>query len=431
MANQDELLKQLQSQGIDDPFADHEILVKNEKGELVSLKDDSTVDQDNVSNISEAEVKKSLSEFLTSEKEEPEELPTTAASTPEPNQDFEQDQLKKQKKIQQPNIPTADSTDDKNVPNNNSVDDEIIQIVKESGVQLNNEQQSSRLVNIVKSRLKRVRNKAQFAELLTDALESGGVGLNQDQAKKIISVTENHMNMVEENHHQLLPKIDDRERQRKIHSVLQEPEPPKISFQKPRQEEKKISTEILKKEKPNFEPEKIKKPELQESPEIKMPQESQNLSKPVSKISPIRELQQPSTSVNEKKPMVAASSSDSGRPKIEDIRFRPKLTGPLEEIQSMTPDDFRKLSKNPKEAADKILDKIKLLEDEAFSKRIEGIQAWKRSNINQLYLQMLDECIEKHCPIEQINEEFKKQGKPYLTDEEIDAIIYINSKIRP
>ena len=56
-----------------------------------------------------------------------------------------------------------------------------------------------------------------------------------------------------------------------------------------------------------------------------------------------------------------------------------KLTGPVEELRAITLVDFRRLSRDPSEAAMKIKDKIDLLTGESFEKRSAGIAAWTAS----------------------------------------------------
>ena len=55
----------------------------------------------------------------------------------------------------------------------------------------------------------------------------------------------------------------------------------------------------------------------------------------------------------------------------------------------MTLVDFRRLSSDPVEACRKIIDKLDLLEEHSYAKRIEGVKAWQQSEVNKLYLQVI------------------------------------------
>jgi len=75
-----------------------------------------------------------------------------------------------------------------------------------------------------------------------------------------------------------------------------------------------------------------------------------------------------------------------GKPKIEDIKYKQKLTGPVEEIGALKIKDFRHLSSDPKKAIEMIKDKIDLLEEDDFKKKLEGIKAFRESGLYKAYL---------------------------------------------
>ena len=104
-------------------------------------------------------------------------------------------------------------------------------------------------------------------------------------------------------------------------------------------------------------------------------------------------------------------------------------TGPVEEIKSLKLDEFRRLGASPKEATERILQKIDLLGDESIIKRSEGIKAWHDSEVYRLYLAIGATSMAEKKPIEQVIREYKEAGKPYLAPEEFNEVADLNSKL--
>ncbi len=139
----------------------------------------------------------------------------------------------------------------------------------------------------------------------------------------------------------------------------------------------------------------------------------------------------PKKEENISKPLVdlKASASVAGKIKIEDIKVHSKIMGPIDELRYMNLINFRRLSKDPAAAIQKIKEKINLL-DEEYSKLMEGIRSWRASPLNRLYLKMGEESITTGKAINAIIEEKKKTGMEYLTDKEFEAIIELNRGLR-
>lgn len=114
---------------------------------------------------------------------------------------------------------------------------------------------------------------------------------------------------------------------------------------------------------------------------------------------------------------------------IEDIKYEPKIMSPIDELRYMNLINFRRLDSNPFAATEKILNKINLLDDE-YSKRVEGIKAWRVSPVNRIYLKIGEESINSKKSIGETIQERKAAGQDYLSDQEIEAIIELNKKLR-
>ena len=118
------------------------------------------------------------------------------------------------------------------------------------------------------------------------------------------------------------------------------------------------------------------------------------------------------------------------REKVEEIKPRIRILGPVEEIRTLTLDDWRRFGK-PENAAAKIEEKINLLAEESLLKKAEAIKAWKESEVNRLYLEIGRESIEKgNISVAQVIEERKKQEKKSLSLEEFNAVAELNQKLR-
>ena len=123
------------------------------------------------------------------------------------------------------------------------------------------------------------------------------------------------------------------------------------------------------------------------------------------------------------------ASIAEGKVKIEDVKV-PRIVTPIEELKYLELVNFRRLSKDAVEAVNKIKEKINFLEEEKYSKRLEGIKAWRMSPVNKLYLDIGQASIAKKKPISVIIEERIKAGEKYLSNQEFKAVMDLNRSLR-
>lgn len=126
----------------------------------------------------------------------------------------------------------------------------------------------------------------------------------------------------------------------------------------------------------------------------------------------------------------AIPQTPSGRVKVEDVAYKPRLMGPIEELREMDLVEFRRLSPKPRVAADKIIVKVDLLAKEGYDKKIKGIEAWKKSSLNQLYNTLLSESLNKAKPIVQIIQEKIIAKQETLSEEEFKVIMDLNRVLK-
>ena len=115
---------------------------------------------------------------------------------------------------------------------------------------------------------------------------------------------------------------------------------------------------------------------------------------------------------------------------MEDVAYKPRLVGPVEELRELTLVDFRRLSPQAKVTADKIYAKIELLAEESYEKKIAGIKAWQESEVNKMYLGLLNESVDRAMPVQKMIEERQGAGRPTLTYEEFKTVMELNRRLR-
>lgn len=117
-----------------------------------------------------------------------------------------------------------------------------------------------------------------------------------------------------------------------------------------------------------------------------------------------------------------------GHKRLDDVKFVPKVMGPLEELQYLDVLNFRRLGASPQERTTKIFNKVKLLEKEGYGKMIEAITAWKKSPVNRLYLRNIQLAISKGETVKGFVDN-NREGGNNLSFEEVEAIINLNSRL--
>jgi len=143
---------------------------------------------------------------------------------------------------------------------------------------------------------------------------------------------------------------------------------------------------------------------------------------------PAQEFKRPVAKASLRTPTLLQSA---GKKKMEDVKYvPPKVMNPIDELRYMDLVNFRRLSPEAGKQVAKIKEKINLLEEENYSRRLEGIKGWRQSLINKLYLSIGQQSISESKPVDVIIEERKNAGQDYLTLEEFKAIMDLNKELR-
>lgn len=121
----------------------------------------------------------------------------------------------------------------------------------------------------------------------------------------------------------------------------------------------------------------------------------------------------------------------SAKPRLQDIRsVPPRLVGPIEELGRLTVADFRKIARAPTEAAARLLEKLALLEKEAYSKRADGIRALRGSALMTTYADVLNTALLGRRTIDAELSDRASQDHHALTKQEFEALKSLNAQLR-
>lgn len=105
------------------------------------------------------------------------------------------------------------------------------------------------------------------------------------------------------------------------------------------------------------------------------------------------------------------------------------LVGPLEELR-MSLKDYAVLADSPAQRVQRIKQKIKMLEQEDYGKRLEGMSSWKMSEVFRLYVVLGQESVLSGLSIADTIGKRITAGQPTLSVEDFQAITEMNNELR-
>lgn len=117
-------------------------------------------------------------------------------------------------------------------------------------------------------------------------------------------------------------------------------------------------------------------------------------------------------------------------PSMQEVTFEKRLSGPIDELRSLSLLDFRRLSKDPTQAATKVKDKIDLMEEQGYDKKVEAVQAWRNSPLNQLYVGLTRDAILTETSVSELLTRKRTAGEETLSGEELKAVMKLNADLR-
>lgn len=281
-----------------------------------------------------------------------------------------------------------------------TVSDTIANIEKEFGVTFPDEHLEKRFSSIVTARLKDIRNPSDTLDLLTRGLKVGGLGLDPELAEKIMmkATSEATKFTTEEGVKKLM------ERQ---HTASALPQPPKVPAEP----------------KPVAPPPSIPIQQFTQEASPSMQQPMTAVRVPVQQVRSVP-IATPSMPTASFRPLT------TDRKTVSDIKGSSRLVGPVEELRAMTLADYRRLAPDALSCIRRLYEKIQQLGKESFSKRAQGIKAWRESETYRLYVAIGQESLQQAKTVADVIATRQQLGQPTLTDQEISYIADLNRKLR-
>ncbi|MFH1866853.1 MAG: hypothetical protein ABIJ81_02095 [Patescibacteria group bacterium] len=259
------------------------------------------------------------------------------------------------------------------------------EIITEHNFQFKDETSRRRLVQLFVSFMKDVRDQIEAKEVLLRSVETGGLGLTLDKAEAVIKiftkVKESLPNKIKE-----FSKLVDQKPSVKVpipvvQPVVPPPPPPAV---------------------------KVKKPVTDQVAEWR-----REMLEEIAKtgITPTKSQPQP-------------------KPKLTDVKAKPKVYGPLEELKEMSLVDFRRLGDSASAVTSKLLAKIQLIGETGIGRRLAAVRAWQASAVYQIYLEIGRASIEQGKAVTDVISELQAESQETLTVAEFEAIVDLNQKLR-
>lgn len=353
------------------------------------------------------------------------------------------------------------------------VDDLII----EFELPIQNEKQKKKFHNLVDSRFKGIRDDLELHDMLIRPREVGGMDFNTALAEAIVGKIKNFVKFrINQEKERGLPSTR-RENQVKLpkETVVSPIELPLGEAPEPKMHsetlERVFHTMQAEEKKEEDESAHIPQPALQKKfnpltegwsqtqTQLKSLKNKDSVSKKAPSVLPGVNINQEEREMNVKRPQVTGGpvipilrreetkkeilppeitpafrktniDSEQDKPHITDIKAPRRTLGPIEELLEFKVKDLRQLSPDPKQVMQMLKGKLDLLEEDSIGKKAQGIQAWKSSEVNDLYLAIGQESLIQEKSIDTIIQERQKNNMSYLTPEEFASVADFNRSLR-
>lgn len=303
---------------------------------------------------------------------------------------------------------------------------------------------AKRLRHIISSRLRDVRSELELRMLLQRDAKVGGLGMAREIAERMAGQIEAgyktyHDRILDEEKRRLETQMEEQKKkveERKKREAEDHAQwyREKILARKQEEEEKAKLTEQIKRTMEHPIDVKEQKAETGRFGELVLAEAP----KPAAPAPPTpfgtvtvtpASVARPEVKVSKASAELAAAAATQ-KPRLDDVKVAsPRLMGPVQELKALTLPEFRRLAKDPESAAKKIFQKIDVLGQESFERRIEGIRAWQQSGLQQAYMALVAESFKSGKPVAQLAEEKRGLGQDVPSPVELSAIISLNSTL--
>lgn len=272
-------------------------------------------------------------------------------------------------------------------------------VLAEYNILFGDYEQEKRFISVVASYLRGVRDRMEAHDALSRSPEEGGVDLRAEQIDEMLDTAE-----------YLLDQEHENPQQKRAQVQFQQNEGPRPTLGE-------VQEQIIKQRKRDAD-------QWKDIPVLQREAETGGVEDIFSNITldidpgptPV-----PVQQVQELPSMPTASIADEKLP---------IMMGPVDELRNMTRTEFRQFNSDPQAASQEILEKIDLLGQESIQKKAEGIEAWKQSPLNKLYVAIGNRSFNDAIPVSQAIGVMESEGKDTLTEEEFHAITDMNRQLR-
>lgn len=310
-------------------------------------------------------------------------------------------------------------------------------IVAAAGLKADDEAMAKRLRTVIGNRLRDVRDQMETLETMVQPKELGGLGLSQDAARSLLEAIRTQLRGVHEDHVARIAaeKTEwvEKEREKKADADRQ-------AVQDDHADLERLYASIVSKSKKAVPAAAAPAPAPSAVP-VPAPRPAAPPNLPVAVTDPIPPHHRPFPALPiplppPDVPVTIVRPSPSvpppapvARPVMQDVKPAARLTGPVEELRAITVVDFRRLSKDPAEAARKVREKVDVLAEQSFTRRNEAIAAWGGSEPVRVYLELMGEGL-NGTPLKDAVAARQAAGRPYLTPEEFQAVAALSRQLR-
>ena len=320
------------------------------------------------------------------------------------------------------------------------------EVIKKSGLKSDDPEKIKRLKNVIVSRLRNIRDQMEVREILADSPLAGGLGFDPAVVEKILNLTgeeaRRRESLKENRPSPSIRSLDElflplalkteakREDSQPLKPLPVRPDFPQKSAGGP--------FELKPLNQPLVYPVNEKKPAGASGQGLAQAEKKESADLAAEIPTPLQPINKklpeaPKTEVlplAEESELKLANPKKDKKPKPKAVKFQERLVDPVAEIETMKLVDFRRLGKTAGEAAAKILEKIALLEKDSFSKKVQGIKAWKANEVYRLYLEIARQSIAENKSMTEAANARKQAGLAVLTEDELAAVIELNQKLR-
>ncbi len=307
-------------------------------------------------------------------------------------------------------------------------------VVKTLNLSFSTDSLQDRFENIIATYARGVRNKIDTKQTILKEIETGGLGFNKELTDNIINISDDIINSGTKNEKEQeqeqdnkikknINKIDTDKKKKELDNINDRDIAYDFNALK-KQKDKKIENKNNEQKTLSLNELNLRKNNSKENKNRKKIKEKADIINPEVKLE-IKSKINKSDQVDIAKKRV--QEIEQGKVKMHDVKYVPKLTGPIEELKEMSLIDFRRLDSDPDIAIKKIIEKIKYLEDDGYDKRLAGIKAWRKSPLNLRYLGIGQESISTK---QVINVIIDSKGEDDLTFKEFKAIMKLNKSLR-